>query len=69
MFVNRSPRTPKSGTAAPAFVADVVRQSGTPLDAPTRAFMESRFNQSFGAVRIHAAMPLRSHKERKRCLL
>jgi len=42
--------------AAPQFapaVQDVLRASGRPLDAATRAFMERRFAHDFGAVRVH----------------
>jgi uncharacterized protein DUF4157/AMOP domain-containing protein len=38
---------------APAVVNDVLRSSGYPLDGSTRAFMESRFRQDFGSVRLH----------------
>jgi hypothetical protein len=39
---------------APPVVHDVLRWSGAPLDAATRACMEPRFGQSFADVRIHA---------------
>jgi len=40
--------------AAPAAVGDVLRRGGgSPLDASSRAFMESRFGHDFGAVRVH----------------
>ena len=38
---------------APPIVHQVLRSSGQALDAPTRSFMESRFGQDFGGVRIH----------------
>lgn len=38
---------------APPVVQDVLTSGGRPFDANTRAFMESRFNQDFGHVRIH----------------
>lgn len=38
---------------APPAVHDVLRSSGAPLDAATRADMETRFGQSFEGVRIH----------------
>jgi hypothetical protein len=38
---------------APASVHEVLRSPGQPLDAATRAFMESRFGQDFSRVRIH----------------
>ena len=40
-------------TAAPAAVHQTLQQPGRPLDAPTRNFMESRFGQDFGKVRVH----------------
>ena len=43
-----------AGTAAPPIVHDVLRSSGQPLDAGTRAYMEPRFGRSFANVRIHA---------------
>jgi outer membrane protein OmpA-like peptidoglycan-associated protein len=42
-----------SALAAPPAVQAVLRSPGKPLDAPTRAFMESRFNHDFSQVRIH----------------
>jgi hypothetical protein len=41
-------------TTAPPIVEEVLRTPGEPLDPETRAFMEPRFDQDFGAVRIHA---------------
>lgn len=38
---------------APAIVHDALRAQGQSLDAPTRAFMESRFERDFSAVRVH----------------
>lgn len=40
-------------SAAPPIVSDAVRSSGQPLDAGTRAMMESRFGFDFSRVRIH----------------
>ena len=37
----------------PPIVHDVLRSPGQPLDAATRAFMESRFGRDFGQVRVH----------------
>jgi peptidoglycan hydrolase-like protein with peptidoglycan-binding domain len=37
----------------PPIVHDVLRSSGQPLDAETRAFMEPRFGHDFSGVRIH----------------
>jgi hypothetical protein len=42
------------GIAAPPIVHDVLRSSGQPLDAATRAFMEPRFRHDFSKVRVHA---------------
>ncbi|HEX5707206.1 MAG TPA: DUF4157 domain-containing protein, partial [Pyrinomonadaceae bacterium] len=39
---------------APPAVHEVLRSSGEPLDAATRGFMESRFGQDFGGVRVHS---------------
>jgi hypothetical protein len=41
------------GIEAPAIVHDVLRSSGQPLDAGTRAFMEPRFGHDFSKVRVH----------------
>ena len=38
---------------APGVVEDALRSSGRPLDAPTRASMESRFGFDFSRVRVH----------------
>jgi hypothetical protein len=37
----------------PPIVHEVLRSSGAPLDAETRAFMEPRFGQDFSWVRVH----------------
>ena len=39
---------------APPIVHDVLRSSGQPLPAATRAFMETRFGYKFGQVSIHS---------------
>jgi hypothetical protein len=39
---------------APPVVQAALREAGQPLDAPTRAFMELRFNHDFSGVRVHA---------------
>lgn len=39
---------------APPSVHEVLRSSGSPLDATTRAFMEPRFGYDFSHVRVHA---------------
>jgi hypothetical protein len=41
------------GAAAPPIVHEVLRSPGQPLDGATRAFMEPRFGQDFGHVRVH----------------
>ena len=38
---------------APPVVHEVLRSPGQPLDADTRAFMETRFGQDFSRVRVH----------------
>ncbi|HZP60617.1 MAG TPA: DUF4157 domain-containing protein [Opitutaceae bacterium] len=43
-----------ASTMAPPIVHDVLRSSGQPLDAATRAFMEPRFGYDFSRVRLHA---------------
>jgi thiol-disulfide isomerase/thioredoxin len=45
--VNAGPRH------APPVVHEVLRSPGQPLDAATRAFLEPRFGQDFGGVRVH----------------
>jgi hypothetical protein len=40
-------------SAVPPIVHDVLRSSGEPLDAATRAFMEPRFGHDFSRVRVH----------------
>ena len=37
----------------PPIVPEVLRSPGQPLDPPTRAFMESRFDHDFSQVRVH----------------
>jgi hypothetical protein len=46
-----SNRQPDNGV--PPVVHEVLRSSGQPLDASTRAFMDSRFGQDFSGVRVH----------------
>jgi len=41
-------------TSAPPIVHQVLQQPGRPLDSATRNFMESRFGQGLGGVRVHA---------------
>jgi hypothetical protein len=40
--------------AAPPLVSQVVQLPGQPLDAPTRAFMQTRLGHDFSRVRVHA---------------
>jgi outer membrane protein OmpA-like peptidoglycan-associated protein len=40
-------------SAAPSIVHEVLRSTGHPLDAATRAFMEPRFGHDFSHVRVH----------------
>ena len=40
-------------TAAPPIISDVLRSSGQPLDAATRAYFEPRFGHDFSGVRVH----------------
>ncbi|HSZ60722.1 MAG TPA: DUF4157 domain-containing protein [Terriglobales bacterium] len=56
--LQRKPASSKSGSSkpaagVPAIVHDVLRSSGRPLDAATRAFFEPRFGRDFSGVRIH----------------
>jgi hypothetical protein len=50
-----SPGPQTQGTSAS--VQGAVQSGGRPLDNATHAFMESRFNQDFGQVRIHTGLP------------
>src|ERR1051325_10225721 len=43
----------KALRSAPPIVEDVLRSSGQPLDAATRAYMEPRFGHNFSNVRVH----------------
>ena len=47
-----NPVTPKNNDVPP-IVHDVLRSSGEPLDATTRAFFEPRFGHDFSRVRVH----------------
>ncbi len=42
-----------AGTPAPPAVHRALKSAGQPLDAASRSFMESRFGQDFGHVRVH----------------
>jgi hypothetical protein len=50
----RSTAGPSEISAAPPIVNEVLRSPGQRLDPNTRAFMEPRFGQNFGQVRVHA---------------
>jgi peptidoglycan/xylan/chitin deacetylase (PgdA/CDA1 family) len=43
----------QNASTAPPIVHEVLRSSGQPLDAETRALMEPRFGHDFGKVRVH----------------
>lgn len=47
-----APATPHAHDAPPS-VHSALRSPGSPLDATTREFMESRFGRDFGRVRVH----------------
>jgi hypothetical protein len=49
----RPPSAQDLGGVAPEIVHQVLRAPGQPMDAETRAFMESRFGRNFGHIRIH----------------
>lgn len=49
----KSPNESSGPAAAPPIVHEVLAESGQPLDAPTRGFMEERFGHDFGHVRVH----------------
>ncbi len=51
--LQRSATDRDSPAAVPPIVDQVLRSSGQPLDATTRAFMESRFGHDFSQVRVH----------------
>lgn len=51
--ISRAATGDGGGAEAPAIVHDVLRSSGQPLDAGTRAFMEPRFGHDFSGVRVH----------------
>ena len=51
--LQRRAADPHGPATAPPIVHEVLRSSGQPLDAPTRAFMEPRFGADFADVRVH----------------
>jgi hypothetical protein len=56
--LQRATRNSEIGThntgSVPPIVHEVLRSSGRPLDAATRAFFEPRFGHDFSRVRVHA---------------
>ncbi len=51
--IQRKENGDAGGTAAPAIVNQVLAQPGRLLDMSARNYMESRFGQDFGGVRVH----------------
>jgi len=51
---SHAPASETTRMTAPPVVNEVLRSPGTPLDPSTRAFMETRFAQDFGDVRLHS---------------
>ena len=51
--LQRSASGPGGPGVAPPIVHEVLRSSGQPLDAASRAFFEPRFGRGFGEVRVH----------------
>jgi hypothetical protein len=51
--LQRMATQPDGLSTVPPIVHAVLRSPGQPLEASTRAFMESRFGHNFGKVRIH----------------
>ena len=45
--------SPATAALAPPSVHEVLRSPGRPLDSSVRGFMEARFKQDFGHVRVH----------------
>src|SRR6185503_40508 len=54
LSLKRLPTTATGATEVPGSVDHVLRSSGAPLDATTRAFMQPRFGYDFSEVRVHA---------------
>jgi outer membrane protein OmpA-like peptidoglycan-associated protein len=51
--IQRRAISPSAPAHVPAIVGDVLRSSGHPLDASSRAFFGTRFGRDFSDVRIH----------------
>jgi hypothetical protein len=51
--LQRAAKGANGPVAAPPSVSRTLASPGTPLDSPTRAFMEPRFGQDFSGVRVH----------------
>lgn len=56
MTLQRHPAGHAEPATVPAIVHDVLRSSGQPLDAETRAFFESRFGHDFNKVSAHTGV-------------
>ena len=54
LSMKRGTADPAATATVPPMVQETLRSGGQPLDAATRAFMESRFGQDFSRVRVHA---------------
>ena len=52
-LLRRRPANERSADEAPPIVHEVLRSSGQPLDAATRAYFEPRFGHDFSGVRVH----------------
>lgn len=52
--VTSAPRPDGAGAPAPPPAREASSPRGQPLDAATRGFMEPRFGEDFGGVRVHA---------------
>lgn len=51
--IQRSTQGQATAATAPPIVGEVLRSTGTPLEAGTRAFFEPRFRHDFSDVRVH----------------
>jgi hypothetical protein len=53
LLLRKENNEPSAPSAAPPIVHEVLAQSGQPLDAVTRSFMERRIGHDFSRVRVH----------------
>jgi Domain of unknown function (DUF4157) len=60
--LQRSASGARAGDTSPAIVHEVLNTPGQPLDAGSRAFMESRFGHGFGGVAVQRLPPQVSAK-------